>query len=279
MWKQIRNVLGVVLVVLLTFTSVARAEQKKFTLAVVPQARSVEIIEKWTPFVKRLSQELGAEIEILPFNSIPEFEAAVLKGVPDLAYLNPYQAVLANGKGYVPLVRDKNPLVGILVVHKGGKIASVKDLNGKAIAFPAPNAFAASLYMRALLTEKEKINFTPEYVKTHSNVYRSVTFDRTAAGGGVTMTLNKEPEDIKRNLTILYETPGTPSHPLVASPRVPETVRKKVAQAVLSLASSPTNKIMFMNIQMPDPVEADFQRDYLPLKKLGVEKYVGKEMD
>lgn len=277
MLRQAKYALLVVLGLLLAITSGAGAQQKKYTLAVVPQARSVEIIEKWTPFVKRLSQEIGAEIEILPYNSISHFEADLLNGVPDFAYMNPYEAVIAKGKGYVPLVRDRNNLVGILAVRKGGKISSIKDLDGKEIAFPAPNAFAASLYMRALLSEKEKIAFTPQYVKTHSNVYRTVSFDKAAAGGGVMTTLNKEPEDIKNSITVLYETPGSASHPLSAGPRVSAAVRAKVLQTILSLAGNASNKVMLMNIQIPDPVEADYQRDYLPLKKLGLEKYVGKE--
>ena len=280
--KHFRYALQVVLglIIVFTFNSVTNAQQKKYTLAVVPQARPVEIFEKWTPFVKRLSLELGAEIEILSYNSIAQFEAALASGVPDFAYMNPYHAVMAKAsQGYIPLVRDTTPLIGILAVRKGGKINTVKDLNGKEIAFPAPNAFAASLYMRALLTEHEKISFTPQYVKTHSNVYRTVAFDKAPAGGGVMRTLDKEPNDIKNHLTVLYETPGTPSHPISAHPRIPESVRKKMTQAILSLAGDPANKTMLTNIQIPEPVAADYQKDYLPLKKLGLEKFVGKEME
>ena len=61
----------------------------------------------------------------------------------------------------------------------------MQDLDGADIAFPAPNAFGASLYMRALLAEQEKININPIYVETHANVYRNVIFGRASAGGGV----------------------------------------------------------------------------------------------
>ena len=202
--KHHRYVLLFASCLLIALSFGAKAESKKaYTIAIVPQMRVSEIYEKWTPFLKKLSQESGIEITIKPYTSIQQFEADLLKGVPDFAYMNPYEAVSAkDAQGYVPLVKDSTSLVGILVAHKGGSIRSVKDLNGKEIAFPAPNAFAASLYVRALLTEKEKIHFKPRYVKTHSNVYNTVVVDKAvAAGGGVVKTLMKEPEEIRSQLT------------------------------------------------------------------------------
>jgi phosphonate transport system substrate-binding protein len=260
----------------------ARAESKKtYTLAIVPQMRVSEIYEKWTPLLKKLLQESGIEIAIKPYTSIQQFEADLLKGVPDFAYMNPYEAVSArDAQGYIPLVKDSTSLVGILVANKNGGIHSVNDLNGKEIAFPSPNAFAASLYVRALLTEKEKVHFKPRYVKTHSNVYKTVVVDKAvAAGGGVVKTLMKEPKEIRSQLTTIYETPRTASHPLSAHPRVPDVLRKKMVKAVLALANDKTNKELFANILMPEPVPADYQKDYLPLKKLGLmlEKYMEAE--
>lgn len=280
--KLLRSVLLFAWCFLLTFPFGTKAESKKtYTIAIVPQMRVSEAYEKWAPFIKRLSQELGIDITIKPYTSIQQFEADLLKGVPDFAYMNPYEAVLAKEKqGYIPLIKDTNNLAGILVVHKGSGINSIQDLNGKEIAFPAPNAFAASLYLRALLTEKGKIHFTPRYVKTHSNVYKTVVVDKAvAAGGGVTKTLMKEPEEIKNELTTIYETPSTASHPLSAHPRVSDAVRKKMILTVLNLASDKTNKEMFSNILLPEPVAADYQKDYLPLKKLGLmlEKYMEAE--
>lgn len=259
-----------VFLVLLTGGSPAQ-ERKKYSIAIVPQFQIGEIYEKWTPFLKRLSAETGLEFEIKPYTITKQFEEDLYKGVPDFAYMNPYQAMVANDKqGYIPLVRDKEDLKGILVVRKGKGINSVKDLNGKEIAFPSPSAFAASLYLRALLIEKEKITFTPFYAKTHGNVYRTVILDKAAAGGGVVKTLAKEPEEIKGQLTTIYETPVTASHPIGAHPRVPEAVRKKVANAILNIAGDKANEVMMKNVQLPNPVLADYQKDYLPIKKLGI---------
>ena len=164
----------------------AAAEKKVYTLSVVPQVSAVQIFGAWNPFIKKLSQEVGVEIHLRAYSTIPEFEVDLLKGTPEIAYMNPYHQVMAYGaQGYVPLVRDKKDLVGILVSRKDSGLAAVKDLDGKEISFPAPNAFAASLYMRALLKEKEMIAIKPVYMNNHTNAYLGVVVKQVAAGGGV----------------------------------------------------------------------------------------------
>jgi phosphonate transport system substrate-binding protein len=163
------------------------------------------------------------------------------------------------------------------VAHKNTGINFVQDVNNKEIVFPAPNAFGASLYMRALLTRQEKIRFTPRYVQTHDNVYRHVLLDKAPAGGGVKDTFEGEPDEIKNHLKIIYQTPPTVSHPLATHPRVPESVRKKVVNAILKLARDKANNDLFAKIEMDRPVEADYETDYASLTKLGLEKFVVTE--
>ena len=266
---------------LLAAAGAVAAEKEVFILAVVPQFTPSEVHRNWTPIVEKLSRATGRHIEIKIYPSIPKFEAAFLNGEIDLAFMNPYHAVMAKrAQGYIPLVRDDaNRLTGILVVRHDSPIKSIKELNGKELVFPAPNAFGASLYMRALLAEQEKISITPHYVKTHSNTYRQVIIGEAAAGGGVNNTLKREPPEVQAQLRVLFETPGVPSHPLVAHPRVPEGVREAVTNTLLEMQNDPAGQKLLVEIQIPKPVKADYARDYRALEKLKLEKYVVIEKD
>lgn len=246
-----------------------------YSVAIVPQYPAVEIHRDWTPLLERLKKETGLNFTLVISASIPEFEDALLAGQPDFAYMNPYHQVMARrAKGYLPLVRGSNLLTGVLLVRKDDPIKSVSELDGKDIAFPAPNAFGASLWLRALLAEQEKVKINPVYVKTHSNVYRHVTSGRAAAGGGVNNTLADEPEAVRASLRVLMETPGVPPHPLSAHPRVPEAVRKQVTEVLLRIAAEPDGPTMMANVQMASLKRADYAQDYLPLEKFGLDKYV-----
>jgi len=250
----------------------ARGETS-YVLGVVPQMTATDTFKAWTPFAEALSSQLGVTFKLKVYPTIPVFEEDVLKGGPDFVYMNPYHAVMAK-KEYVPLVRDKAGLVGILVARKAGDIKSISDLKGKTLVFPSPNAFAASLYMRALLSEKEKIKFDAKYVKNHQNVYRAVAMKMAPAGGGVQKTLEKEDAALKDQLMVLYKTPSAASHPFAAEKRIPAEFRAKVEEAILRMAKDPKYASLLKGIQLPDPVQANYAKDYAPLQALGLEKFV-----
>lgn len=254
----------------------ARAQSRAaWSLAVVPQFPLVEIHRDWTPLLERLEHDSGIRLELKSAATIPKFEAEVLAGQADFAYLNPYHQVMAHrAQGYMPLVRDKQPLSGILVVRKDDNIRSVQELEGREVGFPAPNAFGASLWMRALLAEREKVQIRPLYLQTHSNVYRQVVRGKTVAGGGIAHTLEQERDEVRAELRVLMETPGAAPHPLSAHPRVPLEVRQAVTQALLRLAASPATQPLLKAVQLPALVLADQARDYAPLERFRLERYV-----
>ena len=150
----------------------------------------------------------------------------------------------------------------------------VACVDGKQVAFPAPNAFGASLWIRALLAEREKIHIRPLYAKTHSNAYRSVLAGLSSAAGGINLTFDQEPPEVRKALRVLMETPGVPPHPLSAHPRVPEATRRLVASTLLKLMADPEMRALMNDIPWANPVVADYRRDYQPLEQFGLDKYV-----
>ena len=251
-------------------------EKPEYSLTVVPQLPALTTHKAWAPFVERLEKETGLRIKLTLYKTVPEFEVAVLAGKADFAFMNPYHQVMAKkAQGYVPLVRNgAESLYGIVVVARDGPIKNLKDLNGKEIAFPTPNAYAASLYLRALLSEQIGIKYKPYYLETHSDIYRHVILGKAAAAGGVNITFNRESADIRAQLRILYQTPPSAPHPLSAHPRVPAPDRQAMVAAILRLGADPANRELLQNVQLPQPVVADYQKDYQPVEKLGLEKYV-----
>lgn len=263
---------------MLFFSSLAQAEPvKPYTVFIVPQLSAVELHKAWTPILDKLSQatKLQFELKILP--TIPEFEHAVFAGEADFVFMNPYHQVVAKRtQGYIPLVRDQKSLEGWLLVKKDSPLKSLSELNGKKVAFPAPNAFAASLYPRALLAQ-QGIKIVPDYVKNHTNVYRAVLLGDVVAGGGVNNTLRREEESVQQQLKVFYTTPKFAPHPFSAHPRIAEAVRNQVAKSFVLLAADPANAALLNEIQIPNPVPADYLKDYKPLEALNLDSFFVKE--
>lgn len=246
-----------------------------FTLSVVPQFTPVDIGVRWTPLLQRLEAETGYGFQLRLVDKIPRFEEDFLRGTPDLVFLNPYHMLMAaESQGYLPLVRGSTPLVGILVVDRKGPIRNLADLNGKTLAFPAPNAFGASLYLRALLSEKEGLRFDKRYVGSHQNVYRHVLMGDASAGGGISATLKREPAVMQARMRVLYTTPGVAPHPLAAHPRMPQAARDKISAALLRLESDPAGRKLLADVELGQVTVADMERDYLPLQRLKLDQHV-----
>lgn len=267
-------------VVLAFLSPLSHAEAPVYIFSVVPQFKPAQLHKEWKPLLERLSRDTGFNFKLAIAPSIVKFETELGKSVPDFAFVNPYQAVTGmKESGYLPMLRDKKPLNGILVVRKDSPYKKLQDLNGKIIGFPSPNAFGASLYIRALLTEANSIKFTPKYLNNHNLVFKHVALEHVAAGGTVNAAFNDEAPELRDQLTILFQTPDVASHPIVAHPRVPASVRKTVANALLAMQQDAEGRAMLKEIRMPNLVDANFQNDYQPLEKLNIQKYLVQETE
>jgi phosphonate transport system substrate-binding protein len=250
---------------------------KVWRLAVVPQLTAVEMTRNWSPVVQAL-KEAGVACELVVSPSIAQFEPEFLKGTADIVFLNPYHMVMARkAQRYEPLLHDTRALEGVLVVKNNGPVKSIEQLNDHRISFPAPNAFAASLYIRSVLERTYKLQFEPHYAQNHRNAIRQVLVGDSAAAGVVRTTLEKEPADIQAQLRVIYSTPTLSPHPIAVHPRVPTATRKLLVDTLLGLAGNTNTKALMAAIQMPDPITTSYAQDYAPLERLKIEKYVVTE--
>jgi len=248
---------------------------KVYTFDVVPQFPAAKIYTTWSPLLQRIGQDAGLCFDLRVSASIPEFEQKFLKGESDFVFLNPYHAVLAyQKKKYQPLLADAQDLLtGILVVRSDNPIKNLHDLKGKNITFPAPNSFAASLLIRAELA-KQKIDINSVFVKTHSNVYRSVINKDALAGGGVNNTLDNEAHEVRQQLRVLYETPAYTPHPVATHPTVTSEVRDRFFKAMVKLAQDEEGQKLLDGINLTKPQAVSYAKNYKVLESLQLEKFL-----
>ncbi len=272
--KALRLVFILVLCWGITPAGSAEKEDVTLKMGVVPQFDARRLRAVWEPIAQSVSEYANVTINIVGSPSIPVFEKQFMNGEFDLVYLNPYHLVKAHrAQGYQPILRDVEQLLyGIVVVQKDSPIHDVKDLDGKIIAFPAPNALGAALVPRAEFDRVYKLNFTPWYVKSHSSVYLNVLLGQAVAGGGVQQTLDKQPPEVRNELRIIYKTTELAPHPLAIHPRVPSPVRARVQTAFMALGNTPAGRALLASIPIKVIGPASI-KDYEPLMKMGLEHY------
>lgn len=256
-----------------------QATARSYKVYIVPQLTATQIYTRWGPVLEQIGKETKQCFELVVPSSIPQFEADLASGKPDFAFMNPYHIAMKwRNNHYVPLVASSEPLFGVLVVKKDSKITSLKDLNGSKVAFPAPNAFAASLLIRSMLAG-DGVAFEPEYVKTHSNVYRSVVRGDANAGGGIQSTLLAEPPELQSELRVLAETKRYTAHPFTANALVPEVIQKSIQSALIKMDQSSEGADLLQRIQLAKPMVVTYKANYQPLEALKLEKFVVKSAD
>lgn len=269
-----RFIIGILLLLFNIWLPVYADNTKKYTVGIVPQFDARKIRKIWLPILRQVEADTGYKFVLRGSPTIPRFEREFNNGEFDFAYMNPYHVLLANkSQGYIPLVRDVGrTLHGVLVVKKDSPIKGLQDLDGKKVAFPAPNALGASLLIRADLQDIYKVQIEPLYVKTHSSVYLNVILGTTAAGGGVQKTLNQQSPDLKSNLRVMYKTREVNPHPFSVHPRVPEPVRKAVQNALLKMGQTAEGKKLLSKIPVKN-IGVSTMEDYQSLGGMGLERY------
>lgn len=260
----------------------ARA-QESYTISVLPQSATSVIYQDWQPFIDYLNANSDLTFELSVQDSLQDFELGFLEAKPDFVFLSPYHMVMAfQEHGYIPLLSDASrQLKGILLVPKASELSHIEELHNKTVAFPAPNSFGASLYLRAYLDDVG-IYVKPTYVGTHANAYRHAMLGEAAAAGGVYSTFHKESGAFRAAMRVLYETPGVTPHPLAVHPRVPEQVREAVVSAVLELSQSEVESEvesengpkLLQAIQLTEPMQVNYEEHYQFLENYNLEEFV-----
>lgn len=243
---------------LLAATTVAVAQPgpaeapARLSFGVVPQQAPSKLLAGWAPVLRELEARTGRRFVFRTAPDIPTFEQRLAAGEYDFAYMNPYHFTVFNkgDTGYQAVVRAEDKQIrGILVVRRDSPAATLRDLDGQTLAFPAPAAFAASVLPRAHLTA-EGIGFGVQYVSSHDSVYKAVAKGLYAAGGGVVRTFEATDPAVREQLRILWTTPGYTPHAIAVHPRVSPRVLAKVQQALVGLNASEAGRSALQGLKV-----------------------------
>jgi phosphonate transport system substrate-binding protein len=234
------------------------------TFGVVPRYTIDEIAERWTPLLKRISDETGIPIHLRSEKDNTEFVRAIQEGRYDFIYSNPLQFARYGIRAhYHAVLRHSDPLIGIIVVPQDSPIHDITQLAGKTMLMPSREAFAARILVISILM-RQGISVREEYMNSHSAVYRDVSSHLADAGGGVLYTFQLMDKNTQTSLRILMRAPPVPSLPIAYNARVPSHVVDEVIGAFRRLARTLDGRHLLQNVSL-DPLIDCRDRDYKAL--------------
>ncbi len=230
-------------------SSTQTSTQESFSFGVVPQQNPTALAKIWAPVLSYLSQKTGYKLEFQTAKDIATFNQRLKVGTFDIAYMNPFLYAVDKSHTYKVFAKEKDTrLRGIIVVAKNSPYTRLASLRNTTMAFPDPDAFAATLLPLAHL-EKAGITVTLKNVMSHDSVYRAVAKGLYPAGGGVIKTLEKTDPFIRDQLRILWTSPPYIPHPIAAHTRIPQLVIDKLFAAMATMHLDPQGKILLEELQ------------------------------
>lgn len=234
-----------------------------------PQFAPGEMALIWRPIMERVAALSNCRISVSHARSMGGFTDRLGSGAPDLVYATPYHLLVSHRRqGYLPLVRSGSTMLkGIVVVERDSGPRDVTALHRRTVAFPAPGAFAASLLTRRALEEEHDITVRRDYLGNHASVYLAVVQGIALAGGGDNASFSRLPERIRARLRVVHMTEPYAPAAIAIHPRVPAEDRRRVREALLSVAA--TGPALFDAVPMPHPVSASLA-DYDDVVALGL---------
>lgn len=259
--------------VLLAAVLVGPAAAAELTLAITPQFEQRRLVETWRPIVAELERRTGHSIRLITTLQVSDFEAEFIGGAFDLAYVNPWFALKgAKANAWVPLVRDRVPVRGAVIVRRGGPVRTPGELAGRSFACPSLNALGGCLLVRAELKARFGVEVAAASVKTVSNVLLHVAKGLADGGGIPDRALALAEPEVRDHVEVLHTTRGVPAHPIMAHRRVAPETREELQTALLDLAATEEGRALFAKIPMMEPVSASAE-EYAILDTLGLDAW------
>jgi len=239
-----------------------------YTLGIIPQQKPSVIKKNWDPVIAHIAKKTGITFKLVPTPDIPAFMEKLNNGEYDFAYTNPYSYVqVSESVGYKAFANAKNKKIkGIFVVKADSPYQSREDLAGKKVSFPK-GAFAADVLLRAGL-KQAGISVADEYTRTHDDGYVAVARGTVEASGGVNRTFNATNPGMKKNLRVLWTTPGYTPHAFAAHPKISPGVVNKVQSVMVEMSNDPNLVNLFKAMKIKQGVQAAQDSDWNDVKEL-----------
>src|SRR5215472_3676438 len=107
---------------------------KPYEFGVLPYLPLAKIQELYGPIAADFEAKLGRPVWLSSKGDYTQYTAAVNKEIYDIAFVQPFDYVVAHDKhGYLPLARRRDALGALIVVRTDSPITAIQDLRGKTV--------------------------------------------------------------------------------------------------------------------------------------------------
>jgi len=239
------------------FAGRPEGQVREYVVGIHPLHNPQRLFEVYGPIVDYIDARIPeAEFRLEASRNYEEFDRKLDAGRFAFAMPNPYQTVRALRQGYhvVGKMGDDDDFRGLILVRRDGGIRDIADLKGKAVAYPAPTALAATmlpqyfLHRHGLDVNRDIDN---RYVGSQESAILNVLRGHVAAGATWPVPWKSfvaEHPQQARQLEVKWTTESLPNNGWVARQDIPPQLVERFCALLFSLQDSAQGREMLARI-------------------------------
>ena len=240
-WKMLR-LAGLTLLAALGCVSAACAAEQSYSFNVLNQRSVALTAQYWNPILIYVSRKSGVNLELKLAKTVQDANALAEQGAYDFLYTNHFFTPERDRLGFRVIARPAGRGIrGQIVVPQDSPIRSLQELNGKEVAFPTPDAFAAYwLPMDALL--KAKLNVKPVFTSNQEASFAQLKVGTVVAAAVNDTVIERYARREGFEYRLLWNSELYNDLCIMASPKVPKEKVAAVRDAFVGMINDPEGR-------------------------------------
>ena len=230
------------------------ADDAAIEIGIIPTLSTRTILTTYQPLREYLEEQIKQPVILVTAPDYQTFIERTQRGEYRFVITAPHFARLAQAEaGYVPMVRVKRELRGILVVRADSNIKTINDLRGKIVSTPENIAVVTMLGLQLLrehgLEPGRKVTVRA-YASFNSAVLAVQNGESDAAFTAQT-ALNQMPEETRSALRTIATTSAVPHNIFLASKKVPPNEVERMTRLLLDFSEDKSRGVPFFEKRLP----------------------------
>jgi phosphonate transport system substrate-binding protein len=240
-WKTLARS-GVLFATFVVLAPVAQAAEQPFRFNVLSQRSVALTAQYWNPILIYVSGKSGVPLELKLTKTTKEGNALAEQGAYDFLYTNHFFTPERDRLGFRVIARPAGRgIQGQIVVPHDSPIRSLQELNGKEVAFPTPDAFAAYLLpMDALI--KANVDVKQVFTSNQEASLAQLKIGTVAAAGVNDQIIQRYARREGFEYRLLWNSEIYNDLCIMVSPTVPKEKAKAVRDALVTMMNDPDGR-------------------------------------
>jgi phosphonate transport system substrate-binding protein len=220
-------------------TLTASAQEPRYSFGVLNQQSPALTAERWSPILNYVSAASGVALRLEMGATVEATDAMMGRGEFDFMYTNHNFQPGHQSVGYRVIARwAGDPIRCVIAVGSDSPIHTLKQLEGRRVAFPSPDAFVGYA-VPALAIKEAGVRVVEVFGGNQEGVLAQLKAGRVDAAAVNSRLFVQYSQRTHVRFREIFVSEPFPELAVIVHPRVPAAVVAKVRQALVGLKTDP----------------------------------------